>query len=340
MESSQLKKLALLLRNKEEPLMSRVAKSENERVKFLKNVNGAYDKAVSLLDDSAAMKEKYAGEGGHKAGIAAEVADYVKHCLNMAMQNVRDCSLRVRCVDKMRAHYESLATEVAELDLEDAPSVERLAVDTAKLNKCMLEYLRKYRSPSARASSKLYSMVLKQEGVKFPDLVSRHQGELGFEGAFEDLTEAQKLEVYNSIIEESGRATGIQVVGATLGVAVLFVAAGLMVWDIFTAAHKLETVLHSSVNALSAVGAFAVQVAVEGAIAEAVVDVEMGVFLVSLAGFVACSVAGLVFTAAGGLLIEMILGSGGSKAPPVADLSFHTAPTPDGMAIAYQLAHD
>ncbi|KAF7012960.1 hypothetical protein CFC21_027098, partial [Triticum aestivum] len=54
MESSQLKKLALLLRNKEEPLMSRVAKSENERVKFLKNVNGAYDKAVSLLDDSAA----------------------------------------------------------------------------------------------------------------------------------------------------------------------------------------------------------------------------------------------------------------------------------------------
>lgn len=239
MESSQLKKLALLLRNKEEPLMSRVAKSENERVKFLKNVNDAHDKAVSLLDDSAAMKEKYAGEGGDKASIAADVVDYVKHGLNMAMKNVRDCSLRLSCVDKMRAHNDSLATEVAELNLEDAPSVERLAEDTAKLNKCMLEYLRKYRSPSARASSKMYSMVLKQEGVKFPDLVSKHQGELGFEGAFKDLTEAQKLEVYNSIIEESGRATGMEVAGMALGVAVLFLAAGIMVWDIFTAAHKL-----------------------------------------------------------------------------------------------------
>jgi hypothetical protein len=118
-------------------------------------------------------------------------------------------------------------------------------------------------------------------------------------------------------------------------VAVLVAAAGVMVWDIFTAEYKMEAVLHDSMTALTAIGAFAVQVAVEGA----VVDLELGVFLVSLAGFVAGAVAGLIFSALTGLLIDLILGTGGTQAPPVTDLNFHTATMPDGMALANEIYH-
>lgn len=65
------------------------------------------------------------------------------------------------------------------------------------------------------------------------------------------------------------------------------VASSLMVWDIFTAQHKIEAVLRNSLSALSEVGAFAVQVAVEAAVTSAVAEVELGVFIVSLAGLVA-----------------------------------------------------
>jgi len=150
----------------------------------------------------------------------------------------------------------------------------------------------------------------------------RHKVKLGYEGEFEQLSDAQKLEVYNSIINESGRATmpALEVLSSAAGVALLAVAASLMVWDIFTAEDKLETVIHDSVNVLADVGAFYVQVAVEAAVTEAVADLELGVFLVSLAGFVAGTGAGLLFVAAAGVLIDLIMGTGGAQAPPVTDL--------------------
>jgi hypothetical protein len=147
--------------------------------------------------------------------------------------------------------------------------------------------------------------------------------------------------VYNSIIEDSGRASipKLELASAGLGIAVLVVCAGLMVWDIFTAEYKIEAVLTNSLSTLSEIGAFAVQFAVEGAVTEAVADVELGVFIVSLAGFVAGTVAGLLFIAGSGVLIDLILGGGGKTAPSVEELKFHTAKMPDGMALALQIAH-
>jgi hypothetical protein len=170
----------------------------------------------------------------------------------------------------------------------------------------------------------------------------RHKVKLGYEGGFEQLGDAQKLEVYNSIINESGRAKlpVMDAVSSAAGVALLAVAASLMVWDIFTAEDKLEAIVHDSVSALADVGGFYVQVAVEAAVTEALADVELGVFLVSVAGFVAGTGAGLLFVLAAGALIDVIMGTGGAKAPPVTDLEFHTATMPDGMKLAYSIVHD
>lgn len=346
MEVSQLKKLALLLRNNEEAQITQAVKSQNERVKYLHSVNHAYNHAVDLLDDGSATRDKYAaaaagGGGEAKASIAEDVLEYVKYGLNISMQNVRNCCLRVDCIGKIRAHYDSLVADLAGLHADDVANLRRLAKDTAMFKECMFEHCNKLRSGSARAMSKAFSMMLKQEGIKFPDLVKRHKNKLGFEGEFEHLTDAQKLEVYNSIIEESGRAKMPvkEMVSTAAGVAVLLATAGLMVWDIFTAEHTVEAVLRNSLNALAEVGAFAVQVVVEGAVTEAVADLELGVFVVSMAGFVAGAVAGLLFVAVAGVLVDLIMGTGGNVAPPVTDLKFHTATMPDGMQLAYIISH-
>ncbi|WJX46634.1 hypothetical protein P8452_33414 [Trifolium repens] len=258
------------------------------------------------------------------------------------MQSIRNCSLRVTCIDKIKTHFNSLVTELQELDPKNVSKKGLLAKEVSKYKQCMWEYTNKCKSGSSRALSKAYSMVLKQEGIKFPDLVKKHKNQLGYEGEFESLEEAQKLEVYNSIIGESGRASipKLELASAGLGIAVLVVSAGLMVWDIFTVEHKIEAVLTKSFEAVSEIGAFAVQVAVEGAVTEAMLNVELGVFFVSLAGFVAGTVAGLLFVAVSGLLIDLILGGGGKTAPSLEELKFHTTKMPDGVALAFQIAYD
>lgn len=342
LNEEQLKKLALLLRNQEEPLMSQVVKSEVERVKYIKIVNDSYKGTISLLDDSSEMNTKYGAEGGAKADIAQDAFDFILHGLNFSMSSIRNCCLRVDCIDKIREHYGSVVSKLAELDPDDVPGVQQLAEEMKKVKDAMKEYCNNTRSASSRALSKAYSMAMKQEGIKFPQLIEKHKVKLGYEGEFEQLSDAQKLEVYNSIINESGRATmpALEVLSSAAGVALLAVAASLMVWDIFTAEDKLETVIHDSVNVLADVGAFYVQVAVEAAVTEAVADLELGVFLVSLAGFVAGTGAGLLFVATAGVLIDLIMGTGGAQAPPVTDLKFHTATMPDGMALAYIIVHD
>lgn len=342
LEDPQLRKLAKLLLRQEEPHMTLI-KSEPEREKYLKQCNDAHDNVISLLDSNNEFHDNYAKAGNKdKADIAKEIHEYIKYGINMSMQCVRNCCLRVSCVEKINTHFTSLAAELEKLDPHNVTNMRRLAKDVSLYKDCMWEYTNKCRSGSARAISKAYSLVLKQEGIKFPELVDRHKNKLGYKGEFNDLGEAEKLEVYNSIIEESGRAKipKIEVASATVGVALLVLTAGFMVWDIFTAEHKIEAVLRNGLSTLSEIGAFAVQVSVEAAVTTAVADMELGVFVVSLAGFVAGTIAGLLFVAVSGLLVDLIMGSGGNTVPNLDDLKFHSATMPDGMALAYEIAHD
>jgi hypothetical protein len=167
LENAQLSKLAKLLLNQEEPLMGRI-KSEPERVKYLKECNGAYDKVVSLLQDGENFNKKFEGDD-----IAKEIQDYIKYGINMSLQSIRNCSLRVTCIDKIKTHFSSLVTELQDLDPKNVSKKGILAEKVFECKQCMWEYTNKCKSGSARALSKAYSMVIKQEGIKFPDLVKK-----------------------------------------------------------------------------------------------------------------------------------------------------------------------
>jgi hypothetical protein len=178
LNEEQLRKLALLLRNQEEPLMSQVVKSQAERVKYINSVNESYKGAVSLLDDSSRMVKAAAAAaeeegGGAKADIARDAFDFVLHGLNFSMSSIRNCCLRVDCIGRIRGHYDSVASRLAELRPDDVPGARQLAEEMKKVKDAMKAYCNSTRSASSRALSKAYSMVMKQEGVKFPDLIER-----------------------------------------------------------------------------------------------------------------------------------------------------------------------
>jgi hypothetical protein len=171
LDNAQLSKLAKLLLNQEEPLMERI-KSQPERVKYLKECNGAYDKVVSLLQDGENFNKKFEGDV-NKADIAKEIHDYIKYGINMSLQWIRNCSLRVTCIDKIKTHFSSLVTELQDLDPKNVSKKGILAEKVFECKQCMWEYTNKLKSGSSRALSKAYSMAIKQEGIKFPDLVKK-----------------------------------------------------------------------------------------------------------------------------------------------------------------------
>ncbi|XP_051222714.1 uncharacterized protein [Lolium perenne] len=340
-DKSQLERLALLLRNNEEALMRRVMRSEQERVEYIRTVTDAYRLSVALLQDCTTLREE--STAPEAAPVARDVHDYVIYGLNLCMQNVRNCCMRVDVLGKLRAHYDALAQGLA-----DDPAA--VAAEAAEFRASMWEYCYSHRSAAARARSRDYSNVLRLEGVDLPELLRRQQVTLGpgYAGDFEDLKDSQKLEVYNSVIVASGRAKlPDQLVlsgrsarkGKTLAeaISVFIMAAGNMVYDVYTAEHNAEAILRGSLNVMAAVGAFAVDVAVTGAVTKAVANAGAALFACSLAGFVVGAIAGLIFITVSGRLIDLIIGSP-RKVPPIRDLKFHTAVMPDGMTLANQIA--
>uniref|UniRef100_A0A804N5U7 Phytase n=1 Tax=Zea mays TaxID=4577 RepID=A0A804N5U7_MAIZE len=332
-DKSQLQALAMLLRNNEELMMSQAIKSETERVEYLKTVSDCYTRTMKLLDDSMAARITYERSGGTRSLVARDMDDYVVYGLNACLQNVRNCCVRLDAIDKLRAHYDALADAVA----EPAANVEGLAAEASEYKAAMWQYCYNQRSASARAHSRAYSQALKLEGIDFAELVRRHQLRLGYGSKgeeFEDLDDTQKLEVYNSIIVESGRAglpvrmfssgrsAGGPKIAATTwaqAVSVFIMAAGNLAWDVFTTEHEVEAVVGAAVT-------------------KAVANVGAGVFACSLAGFVVGAIAGLIFIGVSGLLINLIIGSP-RKVPDMSKLMFHTAVMPDGMALAYAVSH-
>ncbi|KNA11605.1 hypothetical protein SOVF_133630 [Spinacia oleracea] len=350
MDDQQLRKLAILLRNQEEPLSFSI-NSEPDRVKFLEECNDAYDIVITLLENSTDLRNKHKVEArtnySKKAAIAADIQDYVKYGINLGLQCIQNCGMRVSVVEKLKTHLDDIAIELNKADSRNVTDLQSLADEVLYYKNSMWEYTINLRSGTSRAHSKAYSDTLKLEGIEFPNLVARHKNRLGYKEEFEFLEEDQKLEVYNSIIEESGRAKMPTIYKRNKqsratspgGIATMAVTAGIMAWDIFTAEHKLESALSAGVSLLSGAVSYAVGVAVSSAVGTVVANTQLGILMVSMAGFVVGAVVGILFAAATGAILGAILGTGGKVPPNLDNLKFYSATMPNGMALANEISH-
>ncbi|KAL9236731.1 hypothetical protein vseg_011366 [Gypsophila vaccaria] len=340
-EPTKLRKLANIILRQEEALMDRM-ESEAERVKYLENCNGSYDGVIKLLEDIEALVQKYKESNKDIVEIVENIQHYVNYCMNMGMQCIRNCSLRVTCINKIQAHFEDLSRVLGELPSDDVAAVRKFAEEVTAYKEYMWKYANSCRSASARATSEAFSKLIKQEGLTFDELVAKSKSEIGLVGEFEELEEADQLKVYQSIIEKSGRASmpTLEAVFTAGGTAVLIAAAGLIAFDIFESDYKLEAVVRNSFNVAGEVGLFAIQLAAEEAIVAEAEFETTGLLIVASGSFISGALIGLLFTAVSGALLDAIFGSGGKVEPLQIGMQFRKLDFPDGMTVACEISHD
>ena len=94
--------------------------------------------------------------------------------------------------------------------------------------------------------------------------------------------------MYNEIIEESGRG---QIISGLLdkvcgvaGTAVLFFTLGIMVWDIYSSAHPLDTAAKDAAMAAASVDPAAIMQVVEAVAATLTEEAEISTVFVAMAG--------------------------------------------------------
>ncbi|XP_020251376.1 uncharacterized protein LOC109828830 [Asparagus officinalis] len=316
-------------------------KSEHERSKYLYDCLDNKTKIEDMLKSADDAKNEHLSDQV-KDPIAHDLYHYSVKGVNVALQTIKNYTVRQAYLTKIKGHAEELLSVLKTLGPQDVANARALAETAAYFKDATANFFEKSQS---FYSSKTFSKLVKERGIKFPDLIREYQARLGFEGNFKDLTNAQKLKVYNEIIGESGRGKIVlEVIDTTLaaaGIALLVFSMGTMVWDIFTAERPLEVATKNAMTLAAGLGGAAIGSVVKAAIPSLVDEVEISTVFLECAGFITSVAGGFIITAVAGLLLDLIFHSGGETPPPnLTDghICF-VAPLPDGAALAHELVH-
>ncbi|KAK1296858.1 hypothetical protein QJS10_CPB15g02096 [Acorus calamus] len=339
LNEEKLRKLASLIYLQEAEAIQNIKfKSEPELAKYLRDCKSGYDSALSLLNAASESQQKWKDDQT-RSPIAHDLFDYVVVSLNYGLQTVRNYTLRINYLNKITDHSKTLMKALDELDPENQTDVASLAKDVTLYKNAMIEYSKKYQSPA----SKNYSKWIKDTGLTFPDLVNRYQMELDFDGLFTDLLDKKKLQVYVKIIEVSGRGKiaveGLSNAFEVLGMAVQVLTAGMMVWEIFSSDHVLQTVTRDAVVAAASAGGEILGEVVAAAVSTIMVGVEAAPLFVLLAGVVTSIVGAFFLGEFAGWLVDLIFGSGGTAPLSTDGHRCYVSQMPDGEVMARQIAH-
>ncbi|KAK8943212.1 hypothetical protein KSP39_PZI008733 [Platanthera zijinensis] len=339
LKDEQLRRLARLIYFQEVDATNNIKfSSESELAKYLRDCKSNYDSVLGLLNSGGEVERKFQ-EDNTRAPIAQDICSYIVYCANSALQAVQNYTLRMNYLDKISEHATTLINGLQELDTENVINVRRLAKDAVLYRNAMLEYTRKSQSIASRNFSKW----LKDTGLKFEELVESYQAKLKFDGPFENLENQQKLEVYEEIIEASGRGRVVVNEFSTAvgfaGIAILLFTAGIMVWDIFSSDHiLLEATRDAVVGVASSGGAMLGQV-VGAALGTALVGVAASPLFVLFVGIATSILGSFIIGEFAGWLIDLIIGSGGNATLSTEGLRSYVAPMPNGVVLARQIAH-
>ncbi|KAG2450470.1 hypothetical protein HYH02_004971 [Chlamydomonas schloesseri] len=368
LDAPQLKKLADLIHKQE---IIRIKNQKQPDVHTFKQLcadsKAARDTVIDALEKAERVYDELRAKANEEARVkvAEDHFHYVKNSANNALQNVRNFSIRMDYAKKISAHSEEIMHQMLSMELDTA-DFENLADYCADFREDALAIARTHMRPTARH----YSEWLKENGIGFDQLVSDTQAKLNktgfrsakdpdvfigegtFGGQFENLQEFQKIAVYEEVVRDSGRAmpkinitTGLM---GALGVGVILLGIGLLVWDIYQSAHPVETAVRGVLETALGVGgamlgeAFAVTVASGMLSAEA----ESTALFVAMASFVGGIAGAFIVGALVAVIVGAIVGTAGRSVPltPVTEgLKPCLIELPDGRALANLIhsgAHD
>ncbi|GAV86347.1 hypothetical protein CFOL_v3_29778 [Cephalotus follicularis] len=342
----QLGRLASLVRKQEEANIFYIKfESENDQAAYLRECKANYTTAMEILDAGDNLVKEFKNDPARDS-IAHDIYSTIEGSLNSAFQWVRNYTLRMSYLQKIKSFSTGAIDIVKTLDTSDTEFVRDLAKATDDYKKAMWELNKKCMSSRTEAVANMFDQMGSR--ATMDTLIERAQEKLKLRGSFDKLNEEDKIRVYEKVMDISGEeklvSNAISKIFGAAGIAVLLFAAGMMVWDIYTSDHPIRTATHDGVvAAASFAGAWA------GEFIGTVVATEL-VGAETFAAATVVAVAGLAFSFAGavilglfaGWLIDSILSSKPSNDKPLSTdgLRCYVAPMPDGVALAHQIARD
>nr|BAJ86560.1 predicted protein [Hordeum vulgare subsp. vulgare]BAJ90781.1 predicted protein [Hordeum vulgare subsp. vulgare] len=342
----QLHKLAELIHRQEvQKLQELKFESYAEQQNYLKDTRDARDKVYHILDTAQAMvTEAEADNDATKQEIAKDVYEYCTKAIGTSLKFIRSYNTRLTYLDKLKTHSDDLIKQLKLLDpVTQQKEAQRLALEAGMYKKAALENAEKFQ----HFIPNQFSKWLKDNKIKFEDLVTDNMAKLGFKGPFKNLGDIQKLQVYDNIIAAAGH--GKPVVTYTfealgkVGVAALVFTAAVMVWDIYTAEDKLQAGVRDAVNALTSVVDLVIGQVVNTAVRAgfAALNIQIASAAVTVIGSVVGFGIGVLVGVAAGALLDLIFGSGTSNVQITDGLSgCRVAPMPDGLELARLIKHN
>ncbi|GFP99999.1 hypothetical protein PHJA_002144000 [Phtheirospermum japonicum] len=190
----------------------------------------------------------------------------------------------------------------------------------------VMSYMRLSLNPHASAE---FSRYLRNIGIGFSELVRSYQIKLGYKGRFEDLEEEQKLEVYASIIEASGRlsvlskdegdiikAKGRMKLLKYGSTALRIIDVGQIIWETFSSDHPITTATIEALVLAANIGGAAIGKLVGVAVATHLTGQAATTLFITAVGVATGFVGGFILGLAAGILFDLIIGSGGEKPLP------------------------
>ncbi|CAN6270590.1 unnamed protein product, partial [Urochloa humidicola] len=336
----QLHKLADLIHGQEvEKLKGLKFNSYEDQQKYLREAKHARDMVYHILETTKEMiVQTEAEKDATKQDIAKDVYNYCTKGIGVSLQFIRSYNTRLTYLDKLKSHSDDLIKQLKWLNpVTQEKEAQRLALEAGMYKKAMLEYAEKFQ----HFVPNQFSQWLKENKIKFEDLVQETMAKLHLPGPFKNLDNIQKLQVYEKIIAEAGQGNPVVTYSfealGKLGVSFLVFTAAAMVWDIYTAEDQMQAVVRDSVNALTEVVTLEVGDVVTAAVEAgfAALDIEIASAAVTVIGAVAgFGIGALIGIAAGGLL-DLIFSSGTSKVKNTDGLTVcRVAPMPDGLQVA------
>ncbi|CAN6348242.1 unnamed protein product [Urochloa humidicola] len=342
----QLLKLADLIHRQEvEKLKELEFTSYEEQQKYLHDAKDARDSVYHIINSTQNMvAQAEAEKDTTKQDIANDIQDYISKGTKISLEYIRSYNSRLTYLNKLKNHSDDLIKQLKWLNpATQQKEAQRLALEASMYKKATLDYAEKFQ----HSIPKQFAKWLKENNIMFEDLVESNMAKLGFAGPFKNLNDIQKLQVYESIIEEAGQGKSVVTYAAeavgVVGVAVLVFTAAIMVWDIYTADDKLEAAVRDSVNALTTVVNLEIGEVVTTAIEAgfAMADIEIATAVISVIGSVAGFGIGALIGVAAGALLDLIFSSGTSKVHITDGLTVcRVGPMPDGLQLARLIKHN
>jgi hypothetical protein len=202
--------------------------------------NAALAAAEDLLNQE---KDDKSCSDPRKEEVRQTLWQYVRGGLRNAIENIRNMTLRQQYIFQIKTAAITFNTRLAA-----EGNFAELAEEAVQARNTTLNLTRAKLSRTAGA----FSQWMKEQGLTYEQLRARYT-ERSFPGVtFENLSDEQKIIVYQDIIRASGRAnaiiTNVSMVMGVMGAAMIILILGCLVWDVVESSNPTLTAVKDAVT--------------------------------------------------------------------------------------------